>query len=44
MRAAGLGMPRADGEDCAVGDDKLLHAARARTTARSKPFICSVER
>lgn len=33
-----------DGEDCAVGEDELLHAATIRTMARTEVLICRLER
>src|SRR5712692_311016 len=38
--APGLGVPVINGEDCAAGEDELLHATRIRTMARTGAFIC----
>jgi hypothetical protein len=44
LRAVGLGVTVADGEDWAVGVEELLHAATIRTMARNETLICRLER
>jgi len=40
--AAGLGVPVINGEDCAVGEDELLHAAMITTMTSTEALICSL--
>jgi hypothetical protein len=43
-RVAGLGVAVADGEDCAVGKEELLHAATISTTVTIALLICRLKR
>ena len=38
--ATGLGVTAINGEDCAAGEDELLHAVAIRTMARTEARIC----